>query len=427
MAWKKTTFERQKLFDEVWATPVTKLAKGHSLSDVGLRKICLALDVPLPPRGYWQKLAAGKAIPKPALHETTVKTTYAREMYVAGVDEVLKERFMKARGATPDAVNPDTPDYSPPLDTKDFSPQAKLVVRAMKSTKLDEGALTSMGVTWVDVSVSQDLKERALLLIDRTAYELEVLRAKFENAHPPLPPLRRGARREAGSKRNCFILYGQRFFVRIQERINQELVPPPPPKPQKSLRAGAHQPTWKYRPPEYRYVPTGKLYASIVDATTNYESCKIEDTVRGTIEVKIRKAVIGVDDGALRRNIENEVRAEREAVRRRKSQEWDVAKAHKDSLLKQLASFEKMATDLDRARSIRRFMDEIAASPTAPAALVGSLELMALMADWLDPLVKAPWPEVDGVGIGIRTEVFGNYLIHVRALIPLLSLDESLA
>ena len=202
-------------------------------------------------------------------------------------------------------------------------------------------------------------------------------------------------RREAGSKRNCFTLHGQRFFVHIREKITQELVPPPPPKP---LRAGARPPEWKYRPPEYRYIPTGKLYASIVDTRTNYESCKIEDTVRGTIEVKMRKAVIGVDDAALRRNIENEVRAEREAVRRRKSQEWDIAKAQKDSLLKQLASFEKMATDLDRARSLRRFMEEIVGSKAAPPELVGSLELMGLMADWLDPLVKVPWPAVDSVG-----------------------------
>ena len=42
-------------------------------------------------------------------------------------------------------------------------------------------------------------------------------------------------------------------------------------------------------------------------------------------------------------------------------------------------------------------MDEIAAS-TAAAELVGSLELMALMADWLDPLVTASWPEVDSIG-----------------------------
>ncbi|NHZ42492.1 hypothetical protein [Massilia aquatica] len=394
MIWETTRFERQKLFDEVWTTPVTKLAKGYGLSDVGLRKICVALDVPLPPRGYWQKLAAGKTIPKPVLQETTAKTSYARSMYVAEVDEVLEERVAQARDATLDTAALTAPDYSPPLDPTGLSSQAKLVVRAMKSTKLDEGALTSVGVTWADISVSPVLKERAIFLVDRLAHELEVLGAKFENTHPPLPPLRRGMRREAGSKRNCFTLHGQRYFVRIQERITQELVPPPPPKP---LRAGARQPAWEYRPLEYRYIPTGKVFASIVDASTYYETYKVEDTVRGTIEVKIRKAVRWVDAAALRHNVEKEVRVEREAVRRRKSQEWDVAKANKDALLATLAGFEKMAKDLDRARSLRRFIDEIAASKAAPAELIGSLKLMALMADWLDPLVKASWPEVDGV------------------------------
>jgi hypothetical protein len=395
MTWQKTTFERQKLFDEVWATPVTKLAKKYGLSDVGLRKICVSLDVPLPPRGYWAKLAAGKTIPKPALHKTTCLTTYERVMNVADVDEVLEERVAKALDSTPDAENSETPDYSPPIDVAAFSQQAKLVVRAMKSVKLEEGAFSSLGVTWADISVSPELKERALLLVDRFAHELNIVGAKFENAHPPLPTLRRGMRRKAGSKRNCFTLHGQRYFVRIQERITQELVPPPLPKP---LRGGARQPAWEYRAPEYRYIPTGRLFASIVSASTYYDSCKVDDTARGTIELKAQKAVRSVADAAIRRNVENEVRAERELARRAKAQEWDAAKANKDSLLAKLADFEKMAKDLDRARALRRFIEDVAASKTAPAELAGSLELMALMANWLDPLVKAEWPDVDGVG-----------------------------
>jgi hypothetical protein len=167
-----------------------------------------------------------------------------------------------------------------------------------------------------------------------------------------------------------------------------------PPKP---LRAGAPQPAWEYRAPEYRYIPTGKIFASIVSASTYYDSCKVEHTTRGTIELKVQKAVRSVADIALRRSVENEVRAERELVRRQKAQEWDAAKANIEALLAKLTSFEKMAKDLDRARSLRRLMDEMVASETAPAELIGSLELMALMANWLDPLVKAPWPEVDSV------------------------------
>lgn len=395
MNWKATSFERQKLFDEVWSTPVTKLAKAYGLSDLGFRKICVTLDVPLPPRGYWAKLAAGKTIPKPALHDTKLPTTYERVMNVIEVDQVLEDRVSKARGSTPDVEDSETPGYSAPIDPKALSQQAKLVVRAIKSVKLEEGAFSSVGVTWADISVSPDLKDRALLLVDRFAHELNVLGAKFENVHPPLPTLRRGMRREVGSKRNCFILHGQRYFVRIQERITKELVPPPAPK---LLRAGARQPDWEYRSPEYRYIPTGILFASIVSASSYYESCRVQDAARATIELKVQKAVRSVADAAIRRNVENEVRAERELARRAKAQEWDIAKANKDSMLAKLSEFEKMATDLDRARSLRRLMEEVAASKTAPAKLVGSLEQMALMADWLDPLVKAPWPEVDDVG-----------------------------
>ena len=90
MTRKTTSFERQKLFDKVWDMPLTKLAKAYGLSDVGLRKICVTLDVPLPPRGYWAKLSAGKTIPKPALHETKLPTMYERLMNVIEVDQVLE-------------------------------------------------------------------------------------------------------------------------------------------------------------------------------------------------------------------------------------------------------------------------------------------------------------------------------------------------
>lgn len=106
-----------------------------------------------------------------------------------------------------------------------------------------------------------------------------------------------------------------------------------------------------------------------------------------------------VSDSAFRRQVENEVRAEREQMRRKSTEEWEVAKAYKDSLQGQLGEFEKMAKDLDRARSLRRLVDDVLADQaTAPAELVSCIELIAHMADWLDPLVKATWPEIDSVG-----------------------------
>ena len=51
MPWRSTTIERQKLYEEVWTTPMSTLAKTYGISDVGLRKVCKKLGVPLPGSG----------------------------------------------------------------------------------------------------------------------------------------------------------------------------------------------------------------------------------------------------------------------------------------------------------------------------------------------------------------------------------------
>lgn len=53
-------FSRKELYDLVWQTPMTKLSKQFGLSDQGLAKLCKRHGIPIPPRGYWAKLAAGK-------------------------------------------------------------------------------------------------------------------------------------------------------------------------------------------------------------------------------------------------------------------------------------------------------------------------------------------------------------------------------
>ena len=61
---------REALYEEVWTDAVTVVAPRYGLSDVGLVKICKKLGIPVPPRGYWAKLKAGRPtrkLPLPAL------------------------------------------------------------------------------------------------------------------------------------------------------------------------------------------------------------------------------------------------------------------------------------------------------------------------------------------------------------------------
>ena len=58
---------RQELFELVWSMPMTKLSKQFELSDVGLRKICVKHQIPLPLQGHWTRKQFSKEAPRPEL------------------------------------------------------------------------------------------------------------------------------------------------------------------------------------------------------------------------------------------------------------------------------------------------------------------------------------------------------------------------
>lgn len=69
-------FERQALYEEVWAEPLTRLGKRYGMSDNGLRKVCKALNIPLPRAGHWAKVAAGHTVKKPPLPAKADQTAF---------------------------------------------------------------------------------------------------------------------------------------------------------------------------------------------------------------------------------------------------------------------------------------------------------------------------------------------------------------
>jgi hypothetical protein len=60
-------FTRQQLYELVWSGPMTTLAKSLGISGVGLAKACRRGDIPVPPRGYWARLAAGQRVARTPL------------------------------------------------------------------------------------------------------------------------------------------------------------------------------------------------------------------------------------------------------------------------------------------------------------------------------------------------------------------------
>jgi hypothetical protein len=61
-------YNREELYEKVWTTPVRILAREYGVSDVAIAKACRKLHIPLPGRGYWNKMAAHWPVePRPPL------------------------------------------------------------------------------------------------------------------------------------------------------------------------------------------------------------------------------------------------------------------------------------------------------------------------------------------------------------------------
>jgi len=58
---------REKLYEEIWTEPITKVSKRYGVSDSYLIRILKSLNIPRPSRGYWATVAAGILPEKPLL------------------------------------------------------------------------------------------------------------------------------------------------------------------------------------------------------------------------------------------------------------------------------------------------------------------------------------------------------------------------
>ena len=65
------TVTRETLYEEVWVESMVVVAARYDVSGNFLARVCRALNVPHPARGYWTKAKAGKASRQPELPPVT--------------------------------------------------------------------------------------------------------------------------------------------------------------------------------------------------------------------------------------------------------------------------------------------------------------------------------------------------------------------
>ncbi|MDA8411946.1 MAG: hypothetical protein M0001_16345 [Treponema sp.] len=67
MTSKNENVSREELYEKVWSEPISKIAPTYAVSGSYLARMCRDLNIPVPARGYWAQVQAGKKPFKPKL------------------------------------------------------------------------------------------------------------------------------------------------------------------------------------------------------------------------------------------------------------------------------------------------------------------------------------------------------------------------
>jgi hypothetical protein len=160
---------REKLYDEVWAEPMTTVAKRYDVSSSFLARVCEQLAVPRPPRGYWARLAVGIQMDRPALPppEPGALLEWARGGALPKT-EPLTSKPRAARLAKPTAPAERRPKtHALLVDARGHFDKAR------PTHMFSEPYVRPYKRSLVDIYVSQDALARALEIANKLFFALE--------------------------------------------------------------------------------------------------------------------------------------------------------------------------------------------------------------------------------------------------------------
>jgi hypothetical protein len=378
MGWEYTDFQRDELYEQVWSEAVSKVATRYGISDVGLRKICVSLEVPLPPRGYWARLAAGQKVKKPPLRPTKGSTTHRRSRYSVPQDELLDARYRE--GLESDfAHRPAVPSVPLRTSLEDCLPLTKRIAKRLARKGRDPRVwplCDGAGLMWVESSSANSL--RAVLLLNLLLESL--VATGYHNST------------NAKTDGRAFAsILDFKFSFKVRERSRREAIPLTHEQQQENEKLGFNRHSQLYE-----YHPTGEFDIAATEPDSRYELAKIGDSRTASVENKVVAFINRLRELVIRRRVQAEINAERRVVAEAKAAE-DLRRAEiRRKAFERLKEVEEWATKLERANRLRSLADRVQAEKLSSNDGVIDAEWIRRAADWLDPTVVRRWDDVDG-------------------------------
>lgn len=382
---KSEQVDRETLYREVWTDPVTVVAERYGLSDVGLAKLCKRLQIPLPRRGYWAKLKAGKKTAKAPLPTLDPKIAPRVTLSKPSDSEIQAKRVAKENAC---ASRRKAGDIEVPSELDSPHP---LVRAAARSLKRRDGwsnvkGLRSSPEEVLDIEVTRASLDRALLLADTL---IKVL-VKQDVATTV----------DAGSKATFFDVQGTRVRFAITEYVSRSAhqVTPSEQRARERYwkRSLLGDRTTDYPTiPQYDYHPTGLLTITL----GQWPSRNFRDTDRSRLEDRLGQVVAGLVSLAAEIKFKEEEKARREEQYRQAEERRQLLEARFKREEADFKNLEAEAASWERATSLRRYIEAVEQRALAnyglTAELVEWIAWARAKADWLDPLIDVCDPILD--------------------------------
>jgi hypothetical protein len=310
---------REQLYEQVWSTPMRKLALEYGVSDVALAKMCGRLKIPKPGRGYWARLAAGERIKRPRLPPST-----------DGREFIYLERTPQPDIDVPPPEVP--PDAPVPETLQDAHKVVRKIAIALMNAPVDEHQRVFIaGARGATVAVSLAVHRRALLILDALC-KVMITRGHEVDFREV----------SEGSSSHCqlaILVDGESVVISMDERLTR--MENPPSEPEKSAR-------------KYDYIPDGKLSIFVHDGP--YSGRHWSDMKRTTLERRLGHIVLDVESVARRRREQREADELRQRLERkaRERQQAERARAEHQALL--VKDLKEMAGSWELACRLRGFL-----------------------------------------------------------------------
>jgi hypothetical protein len=384
----------------VWDEPIQKIANRYGISNVGLAKICKRYAIPMPGRGYWQKLKAGKKV------QQILLKPFPR--WKEGSDRVVLEyrtTTVENPLPVPTAVTNQQiheQDQSHTIVVASTLAAAgklhPLVKRTQASItkRMNDHASLAMpqGESVLDIRVTSALVDRACLIMDALIKALDQRGYPVQSRIPrPVWHRHRGftavtswPSRVSGLM-TCVQVGDQDVLLMLREQQKQIKRPPVPPEDRRY--------SWDTGPVQ-QLIGSGRLVLSIPHHVGGWgQWATWADTDRVKLETRLNDVVIGVvaaaeEFRAVVSRWQQEEHAERVAALRRaeleRQKNIEIAKAKE---------IERQATAWSLARTIREYVtaartktDVDNSSTIAPEGMdeAAWLEWAQEYADRIDPL-----------------------------------------